>query len=162
MKETAEKRRWPRWKKLLAAFGAAFTLAWLLPFLYVCVQLARDSHQLKLYRQNEPAAHPGSVWVCEQPYIRLEVQEGGKCEGFAILGGETVPVYMDNHLNATSIEVSGGEYQGVRVLWNGPTQARENEFVFLASPYVNRLTQEDSPLVFVRQGEAAQKAEGAA
>ena len=75
MQEKAEKKRWPRWKKLLVGFGAAFTLAWLLPFLYVCARLAYKGHCTRQYRQNEPAAHPGSVWVCQQPYIWLEVQE---------------------------------------------------------------------------------------
>ena len=158
MPEKAEKKRWPLWKKLLAAFGAAFTLAWLLPFLYVCVRLAYEGHCTRQYRRNEPAAHPGSVWVCEQPYIRLEVQSDRTCTGFAVLDGEKIAVEMGSRMSGTSIEVLDGEYKGVRVLWNGLTEAREGEFIFLEAPYVNRLTDGDGPLVFVRQPEGAQPA----
>lgn len=155
MQEKAEKKRWPRWKKLLVGFGAAFTLAWLLPFLYVCVRLAYKGHCTRQYRQNEPAAHPGSVWVCQQPYIWLEVQEGRTCTGFAVLDGEKIAVEMGSRMSGTSIEVLDGEYKGVRVLWNGLTEAREGEFIFLEGPYVNRLTDGDGPLVFVRQPDGA-------
>ena len=93
--------------------------------------------------------------MCQQPYIWLEVQEGRTCTGFAVLDGEKIAVEMGSRMSGTSIEVLDGEYKGMRVLWNGLTEAREGEFIFLEGPYVNRLTDEDGPLVFVRQPDGA-------
>ena len=68
---------------------------------------------------------------------------------------EKIAVEMGSRMSGTSIEVLDGEYKGVRVLWNGLTEAREGEFIFLEGPYVNRLTDGDGPLVFVRQPDGA-------
>ncbi len=155
MLEHAEKRRWPRWKKLLVGVAAAagYLVLFGIAVFYIVFYLIEEKRDKALCYS--PLNYPGSTWVCEEEDIWFTVGEDWKCTGEAVVNGETVEICLTMPPVALVIETMDEETNQQRSLWVGQAEFERDKLV-LNSPYRNLLTHEDGPLVFERQANEKQ------